>query len=258
MPVVTKNLFRPMKKLIYKWTVLLIVGCGDQKTDQKTNPTYRSHSNENATSENKNSPVEHKKNPTDFLPKGFIVFERKNGDLNQDGIEDCVFIIKGTDEKKVIPDEYHRKSDRNRRGIIVLLNKIEHYELLVKNENCFSSENEDGGIYFPPELIVEIENGDLLLRYAHGRYGYWKYTFRYQHSDFELIRYDRSENRGPIVENEISIDFPNKKKLQKMNTNENAEGGDEVFKETSKNINVDKLIKLSEIRNFDELDMSIY
>ena len=34
--------------------------------------------------------VEQKQNPTDFLPKGYIVFEQINGDLNKDGVEDCV------------------------------------------------------------------------------------------------------------------------------------------------------------------------
>ena len=43
-----------------------------------------------------------------------------------------------------------------------------------------------------------------------------------------------------------------------MNTNENPEGGDEVFKETWQKINVDKLIQLSEIKDFDELDISGY
>ncbi|HET8886047.1 MAG TPA: hypothetical protein VFM70_06815 [Salinimicrobium sp.] len=50
----------------------------------------------------------------------------------------------------------------------------------------------------------------------------------------------------------------NKEKLIGENTNENAEGGDEVFKETRKDIKIEKLIKLSEIEDFDELDMSVY
>lgn len=44
-----------------------------------------------------------------------------------------------------------------------------------------------------------------------------------------------------------------KKKLKKENTNENVGGGDEIFKETWSNINIEKLIKLSEIEDFDEL-----
>ena len=201
--------------------------------------------------------VELKQNPSDYLPKGYVIFEKIIGDLNKDGIEDCVLIIKGTDTSKIIKDEYRGKLDRNRRGIIVLFNKKDHYELTVKNYNCFSSENEDGGVYFAPELSVEIKKGNLHVHYGHGRYGYWQYTFRFQNSDFELIGYDES-NGGVVIESETSINFLTKMKQKKVNTNENAQGGDEVFKETWKKISVNKIIKLSEIKDFDELDMSEY
>ncbi len=202
--------------------------------------------------------VEQKKNPSDFLPNGYVVFEKVTGDLNKDGIDDCILIIKGTDKSKIVKDENHGESDRNRRGIIILFNKKDHYELALKNYDCFSSENEDGGVYFAPELSIEINKGNLYANYGHGRYGYWKYTFRFQNSDFELIGYDQSDNHGPVVNSEISINFLSRKKLERLNTNESAEGGDEVFKETWKNINVNRLIKLSEIKDFDELDMKIY
>lgn len=202
--------------------------------------------------------VKQKQNPSDFLPKGYVIFEKINGDLNKDGVEDCVLIIKGTDTSKIITDEYRGKLDRNRRGIIVLFDKNDHYELAVKNYNCFSSENEDGGVYFPPELSIEIKKGNLLVHYGHGRYGYWQYTFRYQNSNFKLIGYDESSDRGPVIESMTSINFLSQKKQEKVNTNENAEGGDEVFKTTWKNIKASNLIKLSEIKDFDELDMTVY
>ena len=56
----------------------------------------------------------------------------------------------------------------------------------------------------------------------------------------------------------MSINFLSKKKLEKININKSAEGGDEIFKETWKNINVNRLLKLSEIKDFDELDMTVY
>jgi hypothetical protein len=176
--------------------------------------------------------------------------------LNKDAVEDFILIIKATDTSKIITDEYRGKLDRNRRGIIVLLNKKDHYEVAVKNYSCFSSENEDGGVYFPPGLSIEIKKGNLYVHYGHGRYGYWEYTFRFHNTDLELIGYDESSNRGPIINRQTSISFLSKKKKETVNTNENAEGGDEVFKETWKNISVDRLIKLSEIKDFDELDMS--
>ena len=205
--------------------------------------------------------VESKNNPSDFLPKGFVVFERINGDLNKDGIEDCVLIIKGTDKTKIITDEYSGILDRNRRGIIVLLNKNNRYKLAVKNYECFSSENEDGGAYFAPELSIEINDGNLHTHYTHGRYGYWKFTFRFQNSDLRLIGYDagyRSNfDSDWVTFDEESINFLSKKKLTKEIIKV-ATDGKETFKETWKKIFINRLIKLSEIKDFDELDMHVY
>ena len=201
--------------------------------------------------------VETKQNLSDFLPKGYVIFEKINGDLNKDGTEDLVIIVKGTNKENIVINQFDEKVDRNRRGIIVLFNKKDHYESVLKNYDCFSSENEDGGVYFPPELSIEIKNDNLYAHYAHGRYGSWRFTFRYQNSDFELIGYDES-NGGAVIESEKSINFLTKKKQVKVNTNENAEGGDEVFKETWGKIIVNRLIKLSEIKDFYELDLSVY
>ena len=201
--------------------------------------------------------VQQKNEPADFLPKGYIVFEKINGDLNKDGIADCVFVIKGTDPNRIVDVPYRGKLDRNRRGILILFNKKDHYELALENDTCFSSENEDGGVYFPPKLYLEISNGNLYINYGHGRYGHWKYIFRYQHSYFELIGYEES-NGGVVTDSETSINFQTKKKREKINTNENAEGGDEVFKEIWKDIQIDKLIKLNEVRDFDNLDFDEY
>lgn len=198
--------------------------------------------------------TKHEKKLSDFLPKGYVISEKVNGDLNIDGIDDIILIIKGTDKSKIIKDEFRGELDRNRRGIIVLFNKIDYYELASKNYNCFSSKNEDGGVYFPPELSVEIKKGNLCVHYAHGRYGFWKYTFRFKNSDFDLIGYNES-NGGVVIESETSINFLTKKKLEKVNANKNSEGGDEVFKQVWKNISINKLIKLSKIVDFDEFEI---
>ncbi|RVT77563.1 hypothetical protein EOD40_07100 [Flavobacterium sufflavum] len=198
-----------------------------------------------------------RKNPSDFIPKGYVLFEKINGDLDKDGLEDCVLIIKGTDKSKFFKHEYHGELDRNRRGIIILFNKKDHYELASKNYNCFSSENEDGGVYFPPDLSVLIEKGNLIMHYGHGRYGYWKYTFRYKNADFDLIGYDIS-NGGAIISDETSINFLTKKKLQRVNVNKNDDGGQEIFKDSWKTIKQNPLIKLSEVKDFDELYLEDY
>jgi len=196
-----------------------------------------------------------KQHMTDFVPKGYKVFETIHGDVNKDGIEDRVLIIKGTNRKKIVKDKYLGKLDRNRRGIIVLIKNNGQYELALKNLTCFSSEHEDGGVYYAPDLSIDIKKGNLYVIYEHGRYGNWTYTFRNQNSNFELIGFDASESNGPIIERETSINFLTKIKQEKVNTNENADSGEEVFTTTSEKIKVDKLLRLSDITDFDELDL---
>lgn len=193
--------------------------------------------------------------PNQLIPSGYVVFNEIRGDLNKDNQEDFVFIINGTDKENIVMDKYLGQLDRNPRGIIIAIKNKDKYELALENRHCFSSENEDGGVYYAPELDVSIEKGNLLFHYAHGRYGYWKYKFRYQYSDFELIGYDSSQGRGPVEESFTSINFMTKKMLVKVNVNQNAEGGDEIFKESWKSFSLSKPIKLRDIVLFDNLDV---
>ena len=195
---------------------------------------------------------------TDFIPKGYVAFNKYFGDLNKDGQDDCVLIIKKIDENNVVINRFDKKVDRNRRSIIVLLKNGDGYQLADKNYDCFSSENEDGGVYFPPNLRIIFQRGNLIVHYDHGRYGFWKYTFRFQNSNFKLIEYHSESYNNLIINRTTNINFLTKKKLIKENTNEDAEGNDEIYKETWSNIEIKNLIKLSEIKDFDELDMRIY
>lgn len=196
--------------------------------------------------------------PSDFILSDFKEFETIYGDLNKDGLEDCVLIIKKVDTTQIVVNQYDKKVDRNRRGIIVLFKNENGYQLADQNLDCFSSENEDGGIYFPPDLWINIKDNKLHVHYGHGRYGYWDYTFRFQNANFKLIGYDSSSNRGPVTLRETSINFLTKKKLIKVNTNEDSEGGDEIFEETWSDIEIDHLIQLSQIKDFDALEMFQY
>lgn len=241
-----------MNKYLILITALLIISCNDSKT-KKEKPPEVEITDLKEIPEVEESSVEIKKELSDFLPKNYVMFDTIYGDLNKDNREDCILMIKGTDKSKVITHEWRGKLDRNRRGIIVLLNKNEGYEAAVKNYDCFSSENEEGGVYYAPELFLEIKNGKLFINYAHGRYGYWQYTFRYQNDDLELIGYDASRNHGPVTITETSINFLTRKKIVNQNVNENTYDGEEVFEKTESKINETKLIKLSGIKDFDEL-----
>lgn len=256
-----------MRKLLTRlnWLLIpsLIIICGCSKDKVKAELPSANNDLISTTTDTSNSvtasPVSVEqtgKNPADFIPKGYRIFEKSYGDLNKDGLEDCMLIIKKIDDTNIVNHESRGKLDMNRRGIIVLLKNQNGYQLAAENNNCFSSENEDGGAYFSPELIVEAEKGNLIIHYAHGKYGYWRYIFRYQNSGFELIGYDESSNNGPLVNSTTSINFLTKKKRKDINTNEEAEGGDEIFETTWSNIKITKLLDLTEIRDFDELEMT--
>ena len=193
----------------------------------------------------------------DFIPEGYVLYEKVFGDLNKDNQDDCILIIKGTNQENVVVNRFDERVDRNRRGIIILFKTKIGYQKITENLSCFSSENEDGGVYYAPELSFEIKRGNLEIQYAHGRYGFWKYTFRFQDSKCKLIGYDGT-NGGVVIRSETSINFLTKKKLIRENTNEDAEGNDEIFKETGNKIIIDTLLNLSDIKDFDDLTMNRY
>ena len=201
--------------------------------------------------------MELKKDPKEFVPKGYTLFQQYKGDLNKDGKPDVVLMIKGTEESKWVDDENRGRLDRNRRGLIILFKRDGGYELIAENDECFSSENEDGGVYYAPELSLEINKNTLILHYAHGRYGYWQYIFRYQNNDFELIGYFGSYDRGPVVINITDVNFSTRTCVYKENINADDDEAEEKFKVKTIKFKRKNLIKLSEITDFDELDLDL-
>jgi hypothetical protein len=206
--------------------------------------------------ENKPSTLIEFNDSTFNIPDGFTLTETIEGDLNGDDLKDIVLIIKDTKKSAFVENNFGETVDRNRRGIMIFYALESGYQVALENRQCFASENEDGGVYTPPELYVQINSNKLYLNYSHGRYGSWKYTFRKKGQDFEMIGFDRLETKGPIIQKETSINFLTKKKLVRENVNQNiAESGEEIFEETWSTISTNSLLKLSEIIDFEELDI---
>ena len=233
--------------IILLLTMTIIVSCGNKKSpfDYTALPAEWTIYDEEK--------IERKsKNPTDLVRSDETIFEKFFGDLNNDGEEDCVVITKQTEKSAFVTDEYRGELDRNRRGILITLKDGEYYHTVLKIPDCFSSENEDGGVYFAPELSVEIKKGNLIVHYGHGRYGWWQYTFRYRNNNFELIGYDETDL---YAYSSISINFLTKKQQTKVNANLDPDG-EEV--ETWQDIDVKNLVKLTDIRDFDEFSIRDY
>ncbi|ENV85078.1 hypothetical protein ACE5JW_10730 [Acinetobacter radioresistens] len=188
-----------------------------------------------------------------YIPRSYRLTEVITGDLNKDRKTDVVLIVKATDPAKWVNDEYQGKLDRNRRGIIVLVNENGQYKKIIQNLSCFSSEYEDGGVYYAPELLLSVEQGLLNVHYAHGRYGYWRYRFQLKEHDLQLVGYDNSDNFGPYINSQTSINYLTQRKLVRENINKNRDDDIPKFKETWYKMN-QAPVYLSKIKDFDRLN----
>ncbi|MDO4449799.1 MAG: hypothetical protein Q4B79_02445 [Moraxella sp.] len=201
-------------------------------------------------------------NFSQFIPKKFNLLEHHcQADLNKDDKKDCVLIIKDTKKSGWVNDPFKGMIDRNRRGIIILFKTDNGYQKILENKTLFASENEDGGVYFTPELYIETKNNKLLLKYGHGRYGHWSYTFDYRtingKQDFYLIGYDLSSNMGPYVNYTYSVNFLTHKFRHQMNIDQERISEIPKLKTTWYDLPKQDLIKLSQIADLDELGYNL-
>jgi len=181
------------------------------------------------------------KRPADFVPAGYKVLQEAKGDLNKDGLEDCVLLIVG-------------KQDKSRRGIVIAFNTGEHYENTLENRNIFSYGKDD---YFitPPDVEIAVKNGVLNINteFRHGMgaiFNSYIYKFRYQDSDFELIGYDDMHYHPVYGAEKRSINLLSQKIQTK--TIESADNGGRVSGEAWKDIIIKEPVKLRKIASLNE------
>ena len=198
--------------------------------------------------------------PSNRIPGGYGIYEKLSGDLNADGVQDSIIVVKAKDSTKVVENRYGQLVDRNRRGLLIFLNKKDQWEPIVQNMDCFASENEEGGNYYAPQLSFAIEANQLKVNYEHGRYGRWTYTFEFNIADFDLVYYEHyASNPGTTHDIAITkIDFTSKEKIVEEidweQTDEDA--NDPVYRKTVTPLKEAGFIKLSEIDDFEGLRLS--
>lgn len=187
-----------------------------------------------------------------FIPKNFTLLKTHcQADFNKDNKKDCVLLIKDTQKSAWQQDINNRLVDRNRRGIVILLKIKTGYQKVLENKALLESENEDGGIYYAPELEIIAKNNKLILKYLHGRYGHWSFTFDYRtidnKQDFYLIGYDSVMANGAYIKYTNSINFLTHKLQRQTNTNKDEQSDSTKFKTTWHNFPKDTPLRLSQI-----------
>jgi hypothetical protein len=198
-----------------------------------------------------------------FIPAGYRLIQEVRGDLNGDGAEDRVLIIKATD-KKMFKQYYSDDPllDYNRSGVMIFFKDGDDYRLALENRQCFEAEFEDD-LHLTPTLEIWIKKGNLYFAFGTGRarHGWERYTFRYQNSEFELIGYDESEPYNCVL---ISINFLTKKQWTRRCILDDGETMcfypclDDKAKETWNNITIKKPVILRDVVDFDRFDIDKY
>ncbi|GEA51165.1 hypothetical protein VIN01S_19690 [Vibrio inusitatus NBRC 102082] len=144
---------------------------------------------------------------SDVVPDKYKISRLIVGDLTSDGNDEVILLIKMTDPKFNVVNNYGETVDRNKRGLIILKDSGYDYSIISENLDCFESENEDGGIYAPPEMSIESKNGHLYVHYSQGRYGWDEFNFRYKGGFFYLIGYESAEGVNGIIQRKESMNF---------------------------------------------------
>lgn len=191
----------------------------------------------------------------EYVPKNWKIVSTAKGDLNKDGIEDLVLIVKDNDASNRIKNESLGPGilDVNSRNLLILFkDKSGNYTLADSNSNGFiPSENlaEDPCLEDPFNGVSIVKNILIL------KFNYWyscgssssssiTYKFRYQNNNFELIGADYSSySRFTGDQWNTSINFSIKKKEVTTGLNEFHESNPVT---TKSSIEISELFKLKD------------
>lgn len=140
-----------------------------------------------------------------YIPKGWKILGKAEGDLNGDQQPDLALIIENTDPKNIVHhDSYDKNSENqrlnlNERKLLVLFKDDQTYHQIASNDSLPRENSNEKKCLIDP-LIVDhspiIQNGLLKISLNFGfRCESWEvfnnlYSFRYQNQAFYLIGYD--------------------------------------------------------------------
>lgn len=107
----------PRHRLIFfcLFSFCLLTSCTASHATKKSTEKKTSNSTTRSSSK-KNSATNSLEKPEEFVPDNFSLFDKIHGDLNKDGKDDCVLIVKSKDKSQIVFDESNEPIDRNRRN----------------------------------------------------------------------------------------------------------------------------------------------
>lgn len=143
----------------------------------------------------------------DFIPRGWTLMDKAEGDLNGDKKNDFVLVIKANKESFLNKSEnlVNKQFDTNPRILAILFSENSRYKLVLQS-NTFIAMS-DSPSMLEPFQSVKIANGvlrfDFEIFYSAGGWTMYEmtYKFRFQNGAFALIGADKittQRNSGEV------------------------------------------------------------
>lgn len=165
-----------------------------------------------------------------FVPNGWRIEQQPRGDLNKDGREDVVLVLRMQDRANIVendglgPDEF----DTNPRMLAVLFADTVGYRLAVEDHALIPRpDNPVMDDYLGGGDAVQVRRGGFSVSlHAWASAGSWStsnttFTFRHQDGCFRLIGYDHGGlHRGSGETNSVSINYSTHKAVLETGSTE--------------------------------------
>lgn len=191
-----------------------------------------------------------------IIPKGWKLLEKNYGDLNNDGINDIIFVIEKTDKKNIHKHDGLGDKDINKNPRILaiyMVNKDNKFKKIAQNNKFIPLD--DCPICDEPLSSLTIkENGVFKVNFHHWQNaGSWftsrdSYVFRLENNDIYWIGYDKDiYHRGSNNMKSCSINFLTQRvKIHVTIENDNEKmNSQEIWKKFTLN----KPIKLDSLKD---------
>jgi hypothetical protein len=137
-----------------------------------------------------------------FVPAGWAIVARREGDLNGDRAADLVLVLKMTDPANIVPvpvGEETEPLDTNPHLLLVAFAEAGGYRVAASNRGLFLRRDVPFTGDVPPnEDTIRIERGSLVVFFEYLR-GWASYRFRWQGGAMRLIGYDDSGVAGGCI-----------------------------------------------------------
>jgi len=164
----------------------LLLACEGTSSEPTDNPTD-STTTQNTTSTAEETPPAAEEGTAleELIPEDFTKMKEKKGDLNKDGIEDVLLVLK-------MPNEQDEKFDMDnpapRPFMILLGQEAGGYELAVRNDKAILCV-QCGGMMGDPFSDVVVKTGVFTLEHAGGSSDRWaRYsTFKYDEGEKDWL-----------------------------------------------------------------------